>query len=272
MSLDDFNTTLQPHLTGTLNLHRNLEHASLDFFLMLSSWTSIFGSSSQANYMAANSFMDAFARHRRNLNLPATSLSLGQILDVGSTSYTPEYQEGLIQMGLYGNSEEEFIRYCDAAISESKPKPSDRDRNFSKGHILAGVDPDALLERDLKHPVHEMPWFSDPRFSNLIQAMNQSAFDGAQGQQHGVDDNINDTLIDRIHTRVARLIYIPKDDIDVTQPINSYGIDSLVAAELRNWLMGTFGTEITLLHLLNPTMSVEKLTEEVEASVASQQK
>ena len=267
MSLDDLNRTLQPHLIGTLNLHQNLDHASLDFFLMWSSWTGILGQAGQASYMAANSFLDAFAGHRRSLGLPATSLALGQILDVGSTGFTPEYQDSLVRIGLYGNSEEEFFHYCDVAILESIPKPSDIDNNFCQGHLLAGVDPDVLAEREKEHPVNEMPWSMDPRFTNLIQATRRSAYDSDQAQHIAAADNTNDTLIDRIHTRIARLIYIPKDDLDVTRPINSYGIDSLVAAELRSWLLATFRTDVTLLHLLNPTMSVEKLTEEVEASM-----
>ena len=248
MSLDDLNRTLQPHLTRTLNLHRNLAHASLDFFLIWTSWTGILGQAGQANYMAANAFLDAFARHRRSRGLPATSLTLGHILDVDSNGFTPEYQESLVQIGLYGNTEDEFLHYCDVALLESRPKPSDNDNTFCQGHLLAGVDSGVLARREKEYPVTEMPWSRDSRFSNLIQATRRSACDGDQGQHiAAAADDKNDTLIDRVHKRIARLVYIPKDDLDVTRPINSYGIDSLVAAELRSWLRASFGTDVTLL-------------------------
>src|SRR5436305_2692963 len=122
MTLEDFNATMRPRVIGTLNLHQILKDVPLDFFIMWSSWTTIFGSASQSNYMASNSFMDAFARHRKSLGLPAASLSLGQILDVGIVSYIPEYQENLLRMGLYGNNEDEFLGYCEASIFESSAK------------------------------------------------------------------------------------------------------------------------------------------------------
>jgi hypothetical protein len=50
----------------------------------------MFGTATQSNYLASNAFMDAFARYRHKLGLPATSLSLSQVLGVGIVSYMPE--------------------------------------------------------------------------------------------------------------------------------------------------------------------------------------
>lgn len=90
MTLENFNATVKPRVTGTLNLHSALKDSPLDFFQMWSSWTVMFGTATQSNYLSSNAFMDAFAHHRRYLGLPATSLGLSQVLGIGVVSYMPE--------------------------------------------------------------------------------------------------------------------------------------------------------------------------------------
>jgi UDP-glucose 4-epimerase len=90
MSHQQFLSTVLPRVKGTMNLHRALESSDLDFFVMFSSWTTMFGTATQSNYLASSAFMDAFARYRASKNMPATSLGLSQILGVGIVSYMPE--------------------------------------------------------------------------------------------------------------------------------------------------------------------------------------
>lgn len=255
MTLSNFNATMQPRVIGTMNLHRALQGVPLDFFMLWSSWTSILGSASQSNYMASCSFMDAFARHRQSQGMPATSLSLGQILDVGIVSATPEYQENLQRIGLHGNTEEEFLSYCDAALSTSSTTHSNI--TYSNGHLLAGMD----LSQSDKYPIHEMSWHRDPRFSLLVSVVKRLFTDSGSAVVVVVDDDPSESLLNRIQKRIGRLLYMPQEEIDVARQLNTYGIDSMVAAELRNWLFGVSGVEVSPLSMLHPGMTVEKLAE-----------
>ena len=85
MSHDDYHTTISSKVAGTWNLHNVcLEKGiELDFFTMLSSISGVVGQKGQANYAAANAFMDAFASYRLSLGLKANSTDLGVIEDVG---------------------------------------------------------------------------------------------------------------------------------------------------------------------------------------------
>lgn len=266
MTLTDFNKTMKPRVQGTLNVHEALGTSELDFFLMLSSWTKMIGSASQGNYMASSAFMDAFAAYRQNLGLPATSLTLGHILDVGIVSDHLQWQENVLRMGMYGNSEQEFLQYCQAAII---PPALAQQQSFEKGHLLVGLEPAGLLANNDRYPVVNMSWHPDPRFSFLLQAYEHLNSRTASTEVRVREDDDQEPLLTRIHRRMARSLYVAVQDIDVAKPITSYGIDSMVAAEVRNWLFDTLGANVSLLNLLHPSMTVEKLAREVAASVGS---
>ena len=92
MTAEDFHVAVACKFVGTWNLHHVAleENLSLDFFSMLSSTSGVAGQSGQANYVAANAFLDAFAIYRRRLGLQANSIALGPMWDVGYMSRNKE--------------------------------------------------------------------------------------------------------------------------------------------------------------------------------------
>jgi NAD(P)-dependent dehydrogenase (short-subunit alcohol dehydrogenase family)/acyl carrier protein len=72
-----FETSYAAKVLGTLNLHELTQGFELDCFVMFSSAASLLGNRGQANYAAANSFMDALAHQRRQAGLTALSISWG---------------------------------------------------------------------------------------------------------------------------------------------------------------------------------------------------
>jgi hypothetical protein len=88
---------------------------------------------------------------------------------------------------------------------------------------------------------------------HLIHRAGQKGFAAEEG-----------TVLEQIVGKILLLLYIPIDEVDLQSPINHYGVDSMVAAELRNWFLTTFGREIGMLKLLSATMTVHKLAEEAE--------
>ncbi|ORY63304.1 uncharacterized protein BCR38DRAFT_475285 [Pseudomassariella vexata] len=263
MSLDRFYATVRPRVIGTLNLDAATRDCPLDFFELWSSWTVIFGTATQANYLASNAFLDVFARHRCSRGLPCTSLALSQVLGIGIVSYMPEYQQAMIRNGFYGNDEEEFLQYCETGILPPA-KGTQEDPTFkydpqTAAHLLVGIEPAGLKNVDRKHPLSDMLWYRDPRFQNLIQATDLLSA-GSQDKRSAAAEE--GTALDRIRGKISRLLYMNVDEVDADKAINNYGIDSMVAAELRNWFVATFGKEVSMLKLLSATMTVQKLSEE----------
>lgn len=74
-SLAAFERVAAPKIKGVWNLHLCSKDLPLDFFIFFSSAASLVGSSGQANYAAANAFLDALAHHRRSLGLTACSIN-----------------------------------------------------------------------------------------------------------------------------------------------------------------------------------------------------
>lgn len=93
--LDDallFNQTLESYLNvgaakvqGSWNLHLLSQEFGweLDFFIMLSSISSLFGTIGQANYAAANAFQNHLSAYRQSLGLKSTSILLGGLDNIG---------------------------------------------------------------------------------------------------------------------------------------------------------------------------------------------
>ncbi|MEO1619905.1 MAG: SDR family NAD(P)-dependent oxidoreductase, partial [Cyanobacteria bacterium J06632_3] len=78
-----FERISQAKIAGTWHLHQLSKDIALDHFVMFSSAAALLGSAGQANYAAANSFLDAIAHLRRHQNLPALSIQWGPWADAG---------------------------------------------------------------------------------------------------------------------------------------------------------------------------------------------
>jgi acyl carrier protein len=81
-----FYDVLRPKVLGAWNLHYATNGLPLDWVVYFSSLASLIGSPAQANYAAANAFLDGLAQHRRANGLPALSINWGPWSNVGMAS------------------------------------------------------------------------------------------------------------------------------------------------------------------------------------------
>ena len=83
MTEDSLRSVLAPKVTGGWNVHTLTAADDLDLFVLFSSAAAILGSPGQANYCAANAFLDALSAHRRRRGLAAVTVDWGPWADVG---------------------------------------------------------------------------------------------------------------------------------------------------------------------------------------------
>ncbi|KAI1441986.1 KR domain-containing protein [Annulohypoxylon stygium] len=252
---------LAPKVAGTINLHRATQHLPLDFFLMTSSFIASVGIAAQSAYSAANAFQDAFARFRVSQNLPAISLAIGTVLDVGIISENVNFKQMLLRNGSYGLSETEFLQMLEGALCQPSLPPKHVPELHkldpcSSGQILLSFEPSRLIPYAAENRINDLVWYNNARF----QAIRQSISD--RMQEHTTKDSVEEkTSIVReaIVERLAKLLSIAVDELNADKPLSQYGLDSLVAAELRSWLTKTLGVDITLLDLLSKGKSITDL-------------
>jgi acyl transferase domain-containing protein/acyl carrier protein len=89
-----------PKVAGALHLYRAVRAQPLDFFILYSSAASLLGNPGQANYAAANSFMDSFAWYLRGQGRPALSINWGGWSDIGLAAHhegsRPSHKDSLV--------------------------------------------------------------------------------------------------------------------------------------------------------------------------------
>jgi zearalenone synthase (highly reducing iterative type I polyketide synthase) len=140
--------------------------------------------------------------------------------------------------------------------------------------MVTGLEPARFVPYLESGRVNDLVWYNNTRF----QAVNQAISDRAQtlasagGNSGGGASSIATQLQNAstpaeklviartaVATRLADLLGIAADDVDSNKPVSRYGVDSLVAGELRNWLIKTFGLELTMIQLLNKSTRIEDL-------------
>lgn len=83
MNQEKWHTQVGPKVKGTGSLNELFQDSDLEFFIILSSATSIMGNAGQSNYTAGGSYQGALAWNRVSKGLPGVSINIGSVPAVG---------------------------------------------------------------------------------------------------------------------------------------------------------------------------------------------
>lgn len=245
MTLEEYTAVIRPKVQGTWNLHEQLPK-EMDFFLMLSSVSGVIGNATQTAYAAGSTFMDAFAVYRNSLGLPAVTLDLGVITGAGYLAENQSLAEAMQRQGFEGTNEEKLIALIQSALAEPR-----------RQGLLAQTVTGLGTWRDGE----SLSNFDSPLFSHFRRQALKGKESGAQDAGTGsrirdglrqaktleeAADRICVALIDKISSRSQ----IPVENVSSTNPMAEYGIDSLVAVEMRNWIIREMDSTVPILELL----------------------
>ncbi|MGW6626224.1 SDR family NAD(P)-dependent oxidoreductase, partial [Nocardia sp. NPDC055002] len=114
---------LRPKIDGAWHLHELTRDLQLDRFILFSSAAALIGTAGQANYAAANAFLDALAHHRRACGLPATSVAWGlweHRSGMGGRLDSTQ-RDRLTQAGVVAMTTEQATAMFDAVLHSDEP-------------------------------------------------------------------------------------------------------------------------------------------------------
>ncbi|KAJ5084893.1 hypothetical protein NUU61_009472 [Penicillium alfredii] len=244
MTAEDYNTVLGPKYAGTWNLQRHLPH-DLDFFVMLSSISGVIGNATQAAYAAGSTFTDSFAAYRNALGLPAVSLDLGTITDVGYLAENKDLAAKMARQGFQGTGTSTLLSLVQVAISQSRTTDTNSQIVTGLGEWKAG---ESLAN-------FEAPLFSHFRRKYQTDTQMDVRDDFVQKLRDGLEaaktmDDATSIICDALSAKIASHLAIAVESINPSNSVSEYGVDSHVAVELRNWISKTMGNSVPILEIL----------------------
>ncbi|MEV7990334.1 type I polyketide synthase, partial [Micromonospora sp. NPDC085948] len=229
---------LTAKVDAALNLHHLTRHTGAHLVLF-SSAAGLLGSPGQANYAAANTFLDALAGHRHAQGSAATSIAWGMwAQDSGMTAHLDTQDLArLNRSGMLALTSEQGVRLFDAAVHSDRPTvvAAHWDTARLRRHAAAGTLP-AIL-RDLA-PVTSRRAAAGTDGTPAMGDLARTLAGMAQPEQQRF-------LLDLVRNHVATVLGHPSPDaVDTAQAFKDLGFDSLTAVELRNRLTAATGLRL----------------------------
>lgn len=235
---------LNPKIQGALNLHELTLDKSLDFFVLYSSITTLFGNPGQSSYVAGNLWLEALAANRRQQGLAATCVRWGAIDDVGFLARNVKIK-GALQSRMGG-----------AALSSARALAVLEDM------LLANCPTLGVMEFDWRALGSFLPTARSPKFRELaMHAPNADGHDDNRADIKRLLDELSTeelkaTFIDMLKDELSQILLINKDKIDPDHSMYDMGLDSLMGVELMIALETRFEVQVPVMALSeSPTLS-----------------
>ncbi|WP_366526315.1 SDR family NAD(P)-dependent oxidoreductase [Mycobacterium sp.] len=230
---------LRAKVDGAWHLHELTRDRDLAMFVLCSSMAGTIGSPGQANYAAANTFLDALATHRRAGGLAGLALAWGLWEQPsGLTEHLAERDLARMRRsGLIPMSSGQAVDLFDTALALDHPAV-----------VAARLDTTVLADPSLSALLP--PLFHDliRRPRRAVLAQDAAAAQSTLAQRlHGLPaDQQHQLLLDLVRSHIAAVLGRPDPgEIDTTRAFQDLGFDSLSAIELRNRLKTATGLPLS---------------------------
>ncbi|QIQ01856.1 type I polyketide synthase [Streptomyces liangshanensis] len=222
---------MRPKAHAAWHLHELTRDLDLSAFVLFSSTAGVIGGPGQANYAAANTFLDSLAQHRRSAGLEATSLAWGLWQErTGMTAHlSPADLAALAAGGVAPLATDHALRLLDEAMASSRAllvplRPA-----------LTGLRPESRADL----------LFGDPRTPGAVPAAPVRDRPAAAPVAAKAPEHSAEALVRMVCAQAAEVIgYTDTVTVSPTDSFKELGFDSLLSVDLRNRLNAATGLRL----------------------------
>lgn len=248
LNAESFRRVLGPKALGAWNLHVLTADTKLDFFVVFSSVASVLGSPGQANYAAANAFLDALAHERRSHGLPCLSINWGPWAEVGMAARASGTRAPASRV-MHPLAPELALAALDRTFEKNAPAQavamsvdwSQLARSFN------GQQPPALIS-DLIRENGKPAGAKASRQSGPHLSLQELLAVPA--------DRRHARLLDHVQKSLAQVMALDAPELDPEESLANLGLDSLMALELQHSLEESLGAKLPVELLMGmPTLN-----------------
>jgi acyl transferase domain-containing protein/acyl-CoA synthetase (AMP-forming)/AMP-acid ligase II/acyl carrier protein len=244
-----FSKVMSPKVKGAWYLHEHSKKSNLDFFVMYSSVASLLGSAGQSNHSSANAFLDAFAHYRNSKGLPSLSINWGVWSEIGSASAKgADKKEKISGMGVI--TPEKGINALERVMVSGKVQTGIVPINWSK--FSAGYRGKFISELIKSDSESEINHNEISGSGDFLSAMADAP-----------DELHSEMLVKYFKKVISGIMGTEQDELDAGQPLNTIGLDSLMAIELKNKVNIELGVDLNLVRYMEET-NIEQLADELK--------
>ncbi|KAG0155247.1 hypothetical protein PDIDSM_821 [Penicillium digitatum] len=254
LTFADYQTVMMPRVHGIWNIQRALTgtNGSVDFFINLSSAASFVGNMGQSPYAASGTFMAALAQYPETAKMRCSTIDLPIVRGVGYLSDDQKREAISKQLGTESVGATDIRGLVTAAIRNEFDISCE-------GHCVVG------FEAVKTTPASEQPfWVTDTKLSHLLRLstlagageLTESAQNGTEIppalaiRQSKTHEDAEAVVGAAVLKKISSILMRPMEDLDPAAPITVYGLDSLVAIEIRNWISRELEANLQILEIL----------------------
>ncbi|WP_171163570.1 SDR family NAD(P)-dependent oxidoreductase [Streptomyces sp. I05A-00742] len=226
---------LRTKALGGLVLDAATAGEPLDFFVCCSSASALVGNRQQAHYAAGNLFLESLVRARRAAGRPGLAVAWGVIDDTGHVA-----REDLA-----------------AVLRRTGLGPLTSAEAYTVLEGLLVTDATAVMAGrfDWARAAAHFPALGAPRFTGIVPPAERDRGDGAAALRRRLaaaePDEALELVAEALRRAVADVLRTEPERVDRRQPLDSLGLDSLMAAELVGVVSRRLGCEIPAVELLD---------------------
>jgi acyl carrier protein len=233
----ELNAILRPKVSGGWLLHRLLQDAPLDFFVLFSSASSLLSSPLIGSYAAANTFLDALAQYRVTQGQPGLSINWGLWAEVGMAA---EFDGGDRTEALRGMGTirpEQGLEALQRLLQQTSAQVGVMPVEWQQWHRYYPAFTESRLLTQLIQVEAEPSSRDDDRLTAKALLAAQP------DQRQGILDSY-------VVKQVAGTLKLAVASLDTQETLTNLGLDSLMALELKNRIEADLGVVVPMVQLL----------------------